>query len=257
MGVELLQILSFISYILAGVLFLVSVFLFFYLKVPALWGEVTGRTAKKAIRAMRWKGEDATTKAGLSNSADPNFIAKHTDDIPLQSEVSHDELLTPKERLPLVASEQKPPLKTAPAPQVRDAEGTTEDSSGKTGELSLTDVQSAEETAILSQNGETTALPIVGQTDVLSLSNIGQTDVLPRAKANTTDPASHTDLGETSVLSTTAYSEFVARSTGELVHYSETTLLGQAQNGIDNKDSASFCIMVKELAYTDSQEIIE
>ncbi len=257
MGVELLQILSLVSYILAGLLFLVSGFLFFYLKVPALWGEVTGRTARKAIRTMQWKGEDASPKVNSSNSTAPSPVAKNTNATQSQSERSQDEVPTPKERLPLVASEQKPPLKAAPTPPVKEVEASTEDHSGKTGELPSADAQFAEDVVALSENGETTNLPVVGQTDILSHGEIGQTEILSKAIANVTDSASHSDIGETAVLSATAYNEFVARSTGELPQCNETTLLGQAQCETQSKAADVFFVMVKELAFTDSTEIIE
>ena len=84
MSVELLQTLSVIAYLLAAVLFALAVFLFFYLKVPALWGEVSGRTARKAIAAMKWKGEDATLPAKRTDAAVPSekgpLIAPPTED---------------------------------------------------------------------------------------------------------------------------------------------------------------------------------
>lgn len=63
MSVELLQTLSLALYIVAGVLFLVGIALFFLLDVPKLYGDVSGRTAKKAIEAIRQQNESTGNKA--------------------------------------------------------------------------------------------------------------------------------------------------------------------------------------------------
>lgn len=63
MTVEFLQTLSLAAYIAAGVLFLVAVALFFLLDVPKLYGDVSGRTAKKAIEAIRQQNESTGNKA--------------------------------------------------------------------------------------------------------------------------------------------------------------------------------------------------
>jgi len=63
MTVELLQTFSLVSFIVAGVLLLVSVALFFLLDVPKLYGDVSGRTAKKAIEAIRQQNETTGNKA--------------------------------------------------------------------------------------------------------------------------------------------------------------------------------------------------
>lgn len=164
MSVETLQALSLIAYILAALLFVLAVVLFFYLKVPALWGEVSGRTARKAIEAMKWKGEEAAAKPAELK--------------PLTTE-----------KAPLIAAEQKPPLKDAP------------------------------------EEGHTDVLPSLGQTAVL---------------------AEPSESGETAVLK-------AVHSTGELPRMDETTLLGQAQSA----DAPVVFVLEKELAFTDSTEIIE
>lgn len=63
MSVEVLQTLSLALYIVAGVLFLVGIALFFLLDVPKLYGDVSGRTAKKAIEAIRQQNESTGNKA--------------------------------------------------------------------------------------------------------------------------------------------------------------------------------------------------
>ena len=63
MTVELLQTLSIAAYIAAGVLLLIAVALFFLLDIPKLYGDVSGRTAKKAIEAIRQQNESTGNKA--------------------------------------------------------------------------------------------------------------------------------------------------------------------------------------------------
>ena len=63
MTVELLELLSLISFILAGVLLLLGIALFFLLDVPKLYGDISGRTAKKAIEAIRQQNEATGNKA--------------------------------------------------------------------------------------------------------------------------------------------------------------------------------------------------
>ena len=63
MTVELLQKLSLAAYIVAGVFLLLAIALFFLLDVPKLYGDISGRTAKKAIKAIRQQNESTGNKA--------------------------------------------------------------------------------------------------------------------------------------------------------------------------------------------------
>lgn len=63
MTVEMLQTLSLAAYIIAGVLFLVAVALFFLLDILKVYGDISGRTAKKAIEAIRQQNESTGNKA--------------------------------------------------------------------------------------------------------------------------------------------------------------------------------------------------
>lgn len=63
MTVELLQIISLVSFIIAGVLLLLGIALFFLLDVPKLYGDISGRSAKKAIEAIRQQNESSGNKA--------------------------------------------------------------------------------------------------------------------------------------------------------------------------------------------------
>lgn len=54
--------------ILFGILLLVTVFLFFYLKIPMVIGDLTGTTAKKAIKSIRIQNESSGNKVyGVSS----------------------------------------------------------------------------------------------------------------------------------------------------------------------------------------------
>lgn len=80
MSVELLQTLSLVSFIVAGVLLLVGIALFFLLDVPKLYGDISGRTAKKAIEAIRQQNEESGGKT-LSSGPLTADKKKRTDKI--------------------------------------------------------------------------------------------------------------------------------------------------------------------------------
>lgn len=63
MSVEQLQTLSLVSYIIAGVLVLVAIALFFLLDIKKVIGDVTGATARKAINTIREQNEASGDKA--------------------------------------------------------------------------------------------------------------------------------------------------------------------------------------------------
>lgn len=63
MSVELLQTMSLVSFIIAGVLLLVAAALFFLFNIPKVFGEVTGSTARKAIENIRQQNEQTGNKA--------------------------------------------------------------------------------------------------------------------------------------------------------------------------------------------------
>ena len=63
MTVELLQTLSLAAFIAPGVLLLISIALFFLLDVPKIYGDISGRTAKKAIEEIRRQNEESGNKA--------------------------------------------------------------------------------------------------------------------------------------------------------------------------------------------------
>ena len=50
---EILSLVSLISYIVAGVCLVLAVFFWIFFKIPAVIGDLSGRTAKKSIEKMR------------------------------------------------------------------------------------------------------------------------------------------------------------------------------------------------------------
>lgn len=63
MTVELLQTLSLVSCILAGLFFVVAIALFFLLDVRKLIGDISGANARKAIENIRQQNESSGDKA--------------------------------------------------------------------------------------------------------------------------------------------------------------------------------------------------
>lgn len=63
MSVQLLQTMSLAAFILAGILFLVAIALFFLFNIPKVFGEVTGSTARKSIENIRQQNERTGNKA--------------------------------------------------------------------------------------------------------------------------------------------------------------------------------------------------
>lgn len=63
MTIELLQTISLILFIAAGVFFAAAAVLFFVLHIPAVIGDISGATAKKAIAGIRQQNEETGGKA--------------------------------------------------------------------------------------------------------------------------------------------------------------------------------------------------
>lgn len=59
---ETLSMLSTISYVISGISFAVAVFLWFKFKIPAVYGDLSGRTARKSIAQMRANNEKSGAK---------------------------------------------------------------------------------------------------------------------------------------------------------------------------------------------------
>lgn len=60
---ELLSTLSIISFIIAGVCLVISVFLWIFFKIPTVIGDLSGRNARKSIARMRAANEKSGSKS--------------------------------------------------------------------------------------------------------------------------------------------------------------------------------------------------
>ena len=163
MTVELLQTLSLVAYIAAGVLFLVAVALFFLLDVPKLYGDVSGRTAKKAIEAIRQQNESTGNKAykpSAVNAERGKLTDKITQSGRLQSQTAG---------LPVSVGTEKFATSTlAPQPN----------------ETTVLDGPAGETSVLAQPAGETTVL-----TGALPVTQSGETTVLVGGEAGATSAA--------------------------------------------------------------------
>lgn len=169
MTVELLNTLSLVSYIVAGVLLLLSVALFFLLDVPKLYGEITGKTAKKAIDAIQKHNESSKANGYDSNK---HSRSKLTDKISKSGRItSYGDGGSIGVSTEKIAVNQNPNV--------------------------------SKETTVLSQSNETTVLSDSNETTVLSIGN-NETTVLssqPTSVNETTVLVNENPvMGETTVL---------------------------------------------------------
>lgn len=75
MTIELLQTMSTVSYVLAGLFLVISTVLFFRFQIPKVFSDLTGRTERRAIDAIRKQNEGmiedaASGKTGRINKTD-------------------------------------------------------------------------------------------------------------------------------------------------------------------------------------------
>lgn len=61
MSIDVLQTYSIGFWVAAGIFFLTAVALFFLMDIPKLYGEISGRTARKAIEQIRKHNAEALT----------------------------------------------------------------------------------------------------------------------------------------------------------------------------------------------------
>lgn len=153
MTVELLQTLSIVAYIAAGVLLLVAIALFFLLDVPKLYGDVSGKTAKKAIEAIRQQNETTGNKAYKPSAVNVER-GKLTDKI-----TPSGKLQSRTDGLPVSVGTEKFATSTL-APQGNETT-ILEHSSNETTILAGEVQQNSGETAVLFSNG-TPIAPSVG-----------------------------------------------------------------------------------------------
>lgn len=62
MSIDVLQTCSIGFWVVAGIFFLTAVALFFLMDIPKLYGEISGRTARKAIEQIRKHNAEALTR---------------------------------------------------------------------------------------------------------------------------------------------------------------------------------------------------
>mgnify|MGYP000841362241 FL=1 len=60
---QTLQTLSTVSFAVAGVCFAVAAFFWFFFKIPAVFGDLSGRNARKSIAKMRAANERSGVKS--------------------------------------------------------------------------------------------------------------------------------------------------------------------------------------------------
>lgn len=56
---EILQLISVLSFVLAGVAFVLAIFLLIHFQIPKVIGDLSGKTAKKSIAKMRSRNQSA------------------------------------------------------------------------------------------------------------------------------------------------------------------------------------------------------
>ena len=134
--------------ILAAVMFIVSLVLFFVLKIPAVIGDLSGATAKKAIENIRNQNEESGEKAYKSSAVNKER-GKLTDKISPSGSLHH----TPSDKLGIGMKTEKI----------------------STQRLDIDDTSN--ETTVLSSGNETTVLSSANETTVLS-NDVGETTVL-------------------------------------------------------------------------------
>lgn len=131
--------------VMAGLMFAVTVLLFFLLKIPEVIGDLSGRTARKAIENIRSQNEDSGEKLHKTS-----HINKERGKITDKISPSGNLIRQHTHRLGAMPTEKIAPN----APVVPAAEETTV-------------LNNVDETTLLSNGNETTVLNGVGETVVL------------------------------------------------------------------------------------------
>lgn len=222
MTVEVLQILAIVAFIAAGVLFLVALALFFLLDVPKLYGDVSGRTAQKAIEAIRKQNEETGNKA-YKPSAVNQARGKLTDRISNSGRT-----IQKTSGLPIGTGTEK--LST----------GALKAQAQQAAETTLLE-QSAETTLLTSQGGETTVLAQPG----------GETTVLTQQSGETTVL---TQGGETTVLMQTGGETTLLVGNGFAP--GQTSGLPAASQAVESNPYTAI-MLVAEVRFAGTTEIIE
>lgn len=107
---ELLSTLSIVFFVVAGVAFVLAVFLWFFFRIPKVVSDLSGRTAKKSIARMR--------NAQPSRERDRRGTAGKTSEPKTERQSAEQKPVRPR---PVTASQPKPapqkPVSPKPAPQ--------------------------------------------------------------------------------------------------------------------------------------------
>ena len=174
MSYDVYRYIFFISAGLAALCLILSVILFFVLKIPRVIGDLTGSTAKKAIENIRNQNEssgDKVHKTSYVNKQRGRITDKMTDSgklIPAASVNEGGAMATEKIGTTLLAK------------QARESYNASL-SGDSAGETTVLDAPSANETTVLSQGSgnETTVL----SQDTFNLNAAGETSVLSQNEA--------------------------------------------------------------------------
>ena len=162
---EILSTISTISYVISALCLVLSVFFWFKYKIPSVYGDLSGRTARKSIAQMRENNEKSGNKFYKPSSTNKER-GKVTEAIEkIQKETNKNEQQDSSETTPL---DDTSPL---------DDLATTKLSSDETTELQTLETEqlNAEETTELSVNEETAILGNDNETEMLSPSEMRST----------------------------------------------------------------------------------
>lgn len=140
---EILSLISLISYIIAGIAAVLAVFFWFFFKIPAVIGDLSGRTAKKSIARKRASNERSGGK-GYQPSATNANRGKLTDTMQHSRKLKDE----PKKAKPVDES-QMPETGLLKSNTAQTARSTETELLGDTANLETT----ADETAELVSNG--------------------------------------------------------------------------------------------------------
>lgn len=155
---EIFELISTVSYVLAGVFLVLTIYLAYRFRIWAVIGDLTGRTARKSIERLRKANEDSGNKSYRPSTTNAER-GKLTANMP-----------EPKDRRLIPDPPQKPEKKAPLQPDVMPETGLLSDSRAfsDTGHL---------QTGIIVEEG--TALLQADETDLLATSTLLQ----PRQKA--------------------------------------------------------------------------
>ena len=74
---DILNIISLVSFVLAGILLVLAVVLFFVFKIPSVWGDLSGKNARKSIERMRQNNEKTGKKAHVPSNVNLQLSLIH------------------------------------------------------------------------------------------------------------------------------------------------------------------------------------